>query len=338
MACNVSAQAPRRVIVYVGDGVGTGHWTIARWQQEHLAVDDFPTVGLIDTRNAQGLVTESAAAATAFAVGERTFAGALGLGPDSLPRPTALERARERGLATGLITTTSLTDATPAAFCAHYPSRSHLDVARQMADQHIDVLLGGGRRVFAYAQMDDSTSALDYLRRRTTYVETATQLRGLDLDTVATLSALLADGDLPLAGARDPSLATLTETALTLLDRDPEGFFLLVENEETDTQAHHNEPLPVLAAEMRSLDAAIRVGLDYQHRHPETLLLVLGDHETGGMTIYADSTGAPVIRYGTTGHSANLVPLFAKGPGAERFGGMQSNDAIGRLLAAVIGG
>lgn len=333
-----ASQAPRRVVLFVADGAGTAHWSVARLARHHLAVDDFPVVGLVDTRDAHAIVTESSASGTAYAIGVRTFQGALGLDADSQPRPTALERARANGLAVGLMTTTYITDATPAAFAAHYPSRDHLEVAREMASERIDVLMGGGRHSFAAAMFPDSTTALDRLRGRSTYVDNAADLRALDLDTVTTLAALLADGDMPLAPERNPSLAEMTRLALTVLGRDPEGFFLLVENEETDTQAHANRPYATIAREMEAMDDAIRAGVAYHATHPETLLLVLGDHETGGMTILSDSTGAPLLRYTTRGHTAAMVPLFAWGPGAEQFGGLHANEDIGKLLAEAVGG
>ncbi len=327
---------PPRVIVFVADGAGIGHWTIARITLERPIVDEFPVVGLVDTRGADHLVTESAASATAYATGTRTFRRALSVGPDSQPRPTVLEAARDGGLATGLVTTTYLTDATPAAFCAHYPWRNQGAVARQMAAQRVTVLLGGGRAVFERAIMEDSTTALATMRRHYTFVETAQQLRTLDLDTVNLLFGLFADRDLPLAPTRAPTLAEMTRTALTVLDRDPDGFFLLVENEETDTQAHGNRAFEVLAAEMRATDQAIREAVAYQNRHPETLIVVVGDHETGGLAVVSDSLGAPVVRYVTGGHTAALVPLFARGPGAERFAGMLANELVGRLLLAAV--
>lgn len=336
--CTASAQTHARAIVFIADGAGTGHWTVARIQREQLAVDEFPVAGLVDTRDHDGLVTESAASATAYSIGLRTFRGALGIGPDSEPHLTALERAREHGLAVGLLTTTAVTDATPAAFAVHYHRRDQREAARQLASQHIDVILSGGRARFATALFPDSTTALAHLKERSTYVESAGELHALDLDTVTVLVGLLADGNVPLAGEREPSLAEMTRIALTVLDRDPQGFFLLIENGETDTQAHANRPFETLAAEMEAFDDAIRVGLEYQRRHPETLLLVLADHETGGITVHADEGGTPTIRYAMTGHTGALVPLFAKGPGAEAFGGLKANEEVGKLLAAAVGG
>jgi alkaline phosphatase len=301
---------------------------------DHLAVADFPVVGLVDTRGADHVVTESAAGATALATGVRTFYGGLSVGPDSLPRETVLEAARARGLATGIVTTTSWLDATPAAFVAHSPARrAWTRILEGYLAVRPTVILTGGRRALARRLPPDSTPAGERFRQAYTVVTTADELDRVGLDTVTALLGLLADGDLPLAPDRRPSLAHLAETALAVLDRDPEGFFLLVENEETDTQAHANAPLPVLAAEMRAFDEAVRAGLRYQLRHPETLIVVVADHETGGLSL-THAGDSLQLSYHTKDHTAELVPLFAQGPGAERFGGLLTNAEVGRRLIA----
>jgi alkaline phosphatase len=333
--CETSGP-PTRVILFIGDGAGVGHWSVARIARDSLAVDGFAVSGLVDTRGSDHLVTGSAPAATALATGVRSRMRAVGVGPDSARRTTVLEYARQRGLSTGLVSTTRLTDATPAAFATHWPNRDHYEIARQFATQDITVLLGGGREGFARIPDDGPPSPLDRMRGRYVYVESADGLERLDPDTVTALLGLLAEADLPLAPERRPSLADLTRTALTILDRNPRGFFLMVENEETDTQAHHNEPYAVLEAEMLALDDAIRVAVDYRARQPNTLIVVVGDHETGGTALVQDDDGAPGLRYITPGHTAALIPIFAHGPSAQRFGGLIRNDEVGRHLIAIV--
>lgn len=335
-AAGASGREAPRVIVIVGDGVGAGHWTVARIAAESLAVERFTAYGLVDSRGWRHLVSGSAPTGTAYATGVRSFMGAVGVGPDSLPRTSALEYAQQRGMSTGLVTTTRLTDATPAAFAAHHPSRDDVAIAAQMAVKDVTVLLGGGRAAFTRARVDSSATALDAMRRRYAYVETADELYALDPDTVSALLGLFADADMPLAPQRTPSLPEMTQTALAILDRNPAGFFLLVENEEIDTQTHHNEPYDVVAAEMLDLDTAIRTAVAYRERHPETLIVVLGDHETGGLSVLANDEGDPELRYTTSGHTAALLPIFAVGPGAERFAGIQDNDEVGRALIASV--
>jgi alkaline phosphatase len=140
----------------------------------------------------------------------------------------------------------------------------------------------------------------------------------------------------------------LTDAALRVLERDPDGFFLMVENEGSDTYAHRNSDREAVTAEMLGLDAAIAIALEYQERHPRTLILVTADHETGGMYLPGDTVQrldptepvrpSMVLRYGTGSHTAGLVPLFAAGPGAERFGGLKDNDEVGRILKELVGG
>ncbi|HEX9582097.1 MAG TPA: alkaline phosphatase [Gemmatimonadales bacterium] len=331
-----AADAQTRVILMVADGAGVGHWTIGAHSIGNLAVQEFPVVGLVDTRGDHHIVTESAAAATAYATGVQTYPGAVGMGPDSQPRQTVLEAAKERGLATGLVTTTLLTDATPAAFASHVTRRIHAEVARQMARAGIDVLLGGGRYVFENVLNRDSAVLLDAMLPRYTYVTSADSLKALRLSRVRTLLGLFAEQDMDLGFARSPSLADMARAALEVVDQNPRGFFLLIENEETDTQAHRNQPYDVIAAEMVTFDDAVHVALDYQKRHPETLLVVVGDHETGGLALQPGSAGGVAAVYTTTGHTAALVPVFARGPRAERFAGIITNSRVGELLHAAV--
>jgi alkaline phosphatase len=330
----VAAQrAPPRVILFIGDGTGVGAWTAARVSADALAVERLPVGGLVDAREGSGKITDSAASATALAAGIHTFNGAISVGPDSQPVRTVLELAEARGMATGLVATSSITHATPAAFAAHVPSRSQqFEIARQMAGQGIDVLLGGGRRYFLPMVRPDSVDLVGELRRHSTVVESAEALGSLGMDTVRTLVGLFADDGMPPAAERTPTLAQMTAAALAILDRDPNGFFLMVEGSQPDWREHENDSLAAVAAEVLDLDRAVAVALDYCARRPETLVIVTADHETGGLAVVEDSTGAFAAAYVGGDHTATLVPLFAGGPGAERFGGLRSIDNVGRAL------
>jgi alkaline phosphatase len=143
---------------------------------------------------------------------------------------------------------------------------------------------------------------------------------------------LFAPDGMPAFDTRGPTLAEMTAAALTVLDRDPDGFFLMVEGSQPDWREHENAPLAAVAAEVLDLDRAVAVALEYCTRRPETLVIVTADHETGGLAVVEDSTGGFAARYAGPDHTAALVPLFARGPGAARFGGLKSIDAIGRLL------
>ena len=386
----VSGEPPSRVILFIGDGAGASYWTAAAFSQDHLAVEQLPVGGLVDTRASDSKITDSAASATAYSAGVMTYNGAIGVDPDSNSVQTVLEIAQGRGMATGLVATSSITHATPAAFASHVPNRGWaFEIARQLAAAELDVILAGGRRYFDPALRPDSLDLLSDLKARSTYVETAAELASLQTSRVTSLVGFFADDHMPAEPQRSPTLPAMTSAALEVLDHDPDGFFLMVEGSQPDWRAHDNDPLSAIVAEMLDLDRAVGVALEYQAEHPETLIVVTADHETGGLAIQqtsprrsltraavmadsvvhqlaeasnftdpdlatlADSAswylgrlsrrlmraarlgeGPPtlVARYTTGSHTAQMVPLFASGPGAEQFGGIKANWEIGRLL------
>jgi len=290
LTMSAECQNPPRVIVFIVDGAGVGHWSLANLTTTDLALREFPVVGLVDTRGANHIYTGSAASATAYATGERTFINAIGVGMDSLPRKTVLELAAEQGMATGLVTTGRITDATPAAFATHVPNRVYeWEIARQLSLKTVTVLMGGGRENFEGYDRPDSSDLITPLRERYTFVEDTRGLRSLDMDTVTTLLGLFTPSDMPVYPERSPSLTEMTKATLEVLDKNPLGFFLMLETEQTDTQAHEHAPLEVLAGEMLDVNETIMTILEYQNKNPETLILVLGDHETGGLAVQTET-------------------------------------------------
>lgn len=328
---------PFNVIVFIGDGTGVPQWSAAKLGSSDLAIERFPVVGLVDTRASNTRVTDSAAGATAFSAGIRTYNGAIAVGPDSTPVRTVLELAESQGMATGLVATSTITHATPAAFAAHVPSRNmHWEIAEQLAESGTEVLMGGGFRYFAPTERPDSQNLVTRLEEAGALVRTQAQLLALDPDTLRVLYGLFADNNPGPAIGREPSLPMMTDAALQVLENDEQGFFLMVEGSQIDWRAHDNAPLRELIAEVLDFDMAIRQGLLFQERHPNTLILVVADHETGGLALHVDSMGVFRAHYTTQGHSAEMIPLFASGPGASLFGGVIDNDRVGRLLLQLV--
>ena len=384
------AQLPGKVILFIGDGVGVSYWTLARFASEDLAINEFRILGLVDTRASNTRITDSAAAATAYASGVRTYNGAIGVDPDTTSVPTVLEQARDHGWATGLVATSSVTHATPASFAAHVPLRAmQFEIARQMVESGVDVLLGGGLRWFSAGTRPDGVDLVGRLSRTHTAAMDANQLRSVDLGSTNRLFGLFAEDGMPDAHLRTPGLPDMTRAAIEVLDHDEDGFFLMVEGSQPDWRGHDNDPVQAITAEMLDFDRAIAVGLDYQRRHPETLIVVVADHETGGLAVelandrtdmietaaeldeagarlagvaellpepnrtelrhMADSLRATAVQirrsarttggtvslraaYTTRDHTAQMIPLFASGPSAERFGGIIDNWRVGELL------
>jgi alkaline phosphatase len=338
-------ERPSRIVLLIGDGVGTAHWTAARLASPGLSVERFTTMGLVDTRSSSSWITDSGAGGTAYASGVRTFNGAIGVGPDSLPARNVVEVARDQGWATGIVATSSVTHATPATFVAHVPSRAQeFDIARDVLASGVDVFLGGGTRWFDGAVRPDSADLIAQVRSSHTYVTSVAELAALDLSSTTRLAGLFAEGHMPSAATRTPTLPEMTRAALAVLGHDPDGFFLMVEGSQPDWLAHDNAPIDSLVAEVLDFDAAIGVALDWAEANPGTLVVVVADHETGGLAVeltpdsvyVAGTPRVPFADYTSLEHTAEMVPLFAAGPGAHLFGGIKDNFRVGQILQELV--
>lgn len=349
---NVNAEV-RNIIVLIADGAGVGLWTAAAYASDALAVKDFPVVGLVDTRSASHKVTDSGAGASVYATGERVTNRTISVGPSSacpLPRSSDTSRvrpagcnpldswfrlARDKGKSTGIVTTTTVVDATPAAFVVHSPSRYWYDeIAADLATARLDVMFGGGRRYFAGATRGDGRDLLGGMCASSVCLTTADDLAAYRPDARPVVG-LFAEGDMDQRPARPVGLPAMVEQALAKLRLDPDGFVALFESEATDNATHANATLDRITADMLEFDRAVAVALAFARRTPGTLVIVTGDHETGGVSLA--ETGADFqLRYTTTGHTAGLVPLFAFGPRAESFGGLRENYEIGQRLFGIV--
>jgi alkaline phosphatase len=302
-------------------------------------VATMPVTGLVDVRSLSGPVTDSAASATAYATGAGTRNKTVGMDGDGAARCNLLELARAAGWATGVVTTATILDATPASFLAHVPTRSNSRlVARHIAESGVSVLLGGGRE--AFAPPDGCPECLDALRGKAHLLEDGRALEAVTSKRDRRpVIGLFAQSSLALAAKQDPSLAKMTAAALTLLEQRGPSFVLIVEGALTDDLSHQRAPLELLQAELRAFDAAIVRALEFQKRHPDTLVLVVSDHETGGLALLPNAEGggvkahyAPPPPGKDAEHTAQWIPLFASGPGAEEFSGLRTNAEVGRML------
>jgi len=327
-------KTPHNVILFVGDGMGTGHLAAAgayrNGRPGRLVFERFPHHARVTTTNLSGAVTDSAAAATAMATCVKTLNGVISvaLPGDGQPLPTVLEAFQSLGKRTGLVTTSTLTDATPAAFGAHAVDRG--DDAG-IADHYLSktrphVLLGGGSPALA----PQAAAAAGY-----TVVQDLAGLLAVD-PAAERVAGLFGDGPMPSAedglGAL-PSLADMTRAALAALEPHPNGFFLLVEEEGTDTFAHLNDLRRTVRAVLE-LDDAVEVARAWAERRRDTLVVVTADHETGGLTDVRDKGAGrlPAARWTTPNHTDRRVPIFAAGPTAERVVGSLDNTGLAPLL------
>ena len=343
---NISAGRPRRVILLIGDGMSFNHVALARHRTVgaggRLYMERMPVLGLVRTYSANRLITDSAAAATALACGVKTDNGRIGTTPDDTPWQSILERARDKGFRTALVATSTISHATPAGFAAHVESRgSEADIAAQMIDNRVDILLGGGRKHWLPAphggRKDDRNLTEEARAAGYRIAYSRDQLAALQPGPVL---GLFADEGMTTY-APEPSLAEMTRTALDLLNAksdwfapDPR-FFLMVEGSQIDWAAHANDTDNTVRQTLL-FDMAVREALDFARRDKRTLVIVTADHETGGLLINADKH-IPVAAWNSKNHSAGDVPLYAFGPGSTLFSGANDNTDIPKMIARLLG-
>jgi len=333
---------PKNIILFIGDGLGFQQVTAAKVAKGTLAMERCPVAALVTTWSASGLVTDSAAGATAMATGVKVKNGAVSLDAKGQPLKTALEYAEEKKKATGLVSTCAVTHATPAGFAAHVPSRGQqIVIAEQMAASGIDVLFGGGLQYFdpppsTNAPAEKVKPALDVLKKKMKVALTAEEFQ--KIKTPKKAAALLYPKHPPIAAEREISLAELTEKAIEILSRDKDGFFLMVEGSQIDWMGHRNDGTN-LVTEVVDFDDAIGVGLDFAEENGETLVIITSDHETGGFAVLGGSVENKTVDktgFVHKGHTASMVPLFAYGPGHEVFHGIIDNTDIGKAMIRFI--
>ena len=285
------------VIFMVPDGFGDLSAEAYRYFKGSDAVWESGFRASVQTASASSPVTDSAAAATAYATGEKTDNGKIAVGPDGDPLVSILTLAYEAGKSTGIVSTDAVTGATPAAFAASNEDRDNQDeIAQDYVDRgQLTVALGGGRASFLADPDQDGTSTLEEAQAAGfTYVTTADELRASDAER---LLGLFGDGPLGLPlgnGSNEPDLAEMTEVALDRLTVDQDGFFLVVEAAGTDIWGHANDAAAVMRS-AEEYEEAVQVALAYAADNPGTLVVSVADHETGGLQLALDGERTPAV-------------------------------------------
>lgn len=312
----------------IGDGMGTAQiYAGLVASKDNLNLERFRYTGFCRTNSSDNFITDSAAGATAFSTGHKTYNGAIGVDSTGKPLETILETASKRGLATGLVATCSITHATPASFIAHQASRSQdEDIAADFLKTNIDLFIGGGRKFFE--DREDGKNLVDELTKKGYQVTDSTvDLGKLNGKKVA---AFVADVHPPkMSEGRGDMLPKATDAAIRLLSQNKKGFFLMVEGSQIDWGGHANDSQYIID-EMLDFDRAIGSALDFAEKDGETLVIITADHETGGYALTGGDlqTGEVEAKFVWGNHTGIMVPVFAYGPGAEAFMGIYHNTAI----------
>jgi alkaline phosphatase len=285
------------------------------------------------------LITDSAAGATAFSCGVKTYNAAIGVDKDTVPVETVLEIANKRGRATGLVTTTTIVHATPASFIAHQPHRDQYEeIAADFLDTPVDLFIGGGLKYFT--NRADGRDLKAELTAKGYYVSDYTQeeLGAVRVPTGAKLGYLTSYSDpVPVAQGRD-YFDTAVQLSLGFLpNQSKKGFFMMIEGGQIDWGGHANDS-DYLVSEMLEFDKVIGRVLDFARTDGETLVIVTADHETGGYSILKHSTVDSLKTAFTTDyHTGDFIPVFAFGPGAEAFSGVYQNTDICKKMKHALG-
>lgn len=318
------SKRPRNVILMIGDGMGVAQiYAGATANKGKLYLDNFKHVGFSRTQSANRYVTDSGAGGTAIATGNKAINYSVGLDSAGNPVTSVMKIAQQNGLATGIVVTTSMLDATPASFVAHVEQRDMMpEIATQFVESGVDVFIGGGIRHFN--NREDQRNLLDELKLKGYQVYN-------DLDSIKTvkqgkLAGFVRNGRII---ERGDQLQVTTDVALDILDNNRKGFFLMIEGSEIDGGGHEND-IKFLVDDMLDFDKAVGKALDFAERDGRTLVIVTADHETGGLTLTGGNmqTGEVTGRFSTDGHTGVMVPVFAYGPGAEYFTGIDENTSF----------
>ena len=366
-------KQPKNVIYLIGDGMGFGAVTsLLLSMEEETGFEKAPVIGLSETCSANNYVTDSPAGGTALATGTRTCNGFLGVGPDSVQLESLLKKAQKMGKKTGIVVNTTLTEATPGAFYAGVTSRKEsYKIAEQFTESGVDVAIGAGLSAFinrpdsidmtevlinkGYDVYLDWKSVLgtesqkfvgildmgDVHRRNKKSTTTASAAEGQEVCLAARLAATEETADTTRFSEPTEYLQKACTKALDVLEKEAKnGFFLMIESAIIDGYGHNNDSEGMIE-EMQEFDNTLQTLIAYVNEHPNTLLVVTADHETGGTGVAYKSheVNHPEglhLNFSTKGHTGTVVPVFAYGAGAEKFRGIFQNRDLPGIIEGLM--
>jgi alkaline phosphatase len=353
-------ETAHNIIFMVGDGMGLSNVNAARIYKNGLDggplnMETLPVIGYQRTYSRNSTITDSASAASAWACGEKFDNGEIckHFENESYPR-SILELAKEKLKATGLVATSTITHATPAAFGAHVTDRScEKEIARQYIELTTpDVILGGGKDNFYSFTGDPCGTYGDFLREAKnngyTLVYTGVEMKEAISQKVTKILGVFSNKNMVpeykrTSDTREPKLHEMTAAALAVLDKNPQGFFLLVEGSQIDGGNHSNN-FEYMVGELLAFDQAVRVVLEWINEKPErkknTLLIITSDHEVGGFAIVGPSDTLPKkndlnsieVGWISRKHTGGDTIIWSQGPGSQKLGKALDNTDIYKVM------
>lgn len=352
------AGQTKNVIVLIPDGTGATHTTVARWYKGFPLALDQMDLGAVRTYGADSLITDSAPAATAFATGQKSGDKLIGILPDAVTIPgvpqmpdnlkykpiaTVLEAAKLYGKSVGMIATSNIQHATPAAYSSHWHDRSNYnEISEQQVYLDMDVVFGGGKKYLTPKEMGgtrtDGENLIEVLRSRGyAFVENRDDMMKTQAQKVWGMfadDAMAYEFDRKhFLASKEPSLAEMTQKAIQILSSNPKGFFLFVEGSKVDWASHANDPIGVISDTL-AFDDAVGVAVDFAKQNGETLVLAFTDHGNGGMSLGHGGTDKTYSKLPLNALIAPLKKAKLTGEGIEKALGQDLSEANIRKVMA----
>ncbi|WP_236838601.1 alkaline phosphatase [Caldalkalibacillus salinus] len=290
-----NAEQPKNVIVMIGDGMGVGQMEVARLfeygKEGTLFMETLPHVALSRTYSADHIATDSGAAGTALANGDKTNNGMIGVGPDGQPLTSILDIFKDQDKTVGVVSTNTVTDATPAAYVANVEDRweGQEEIARQILENEVDIALGGGEDYFIPENQNGKDLLAQFEDKGYHVVRTADELANVETDVDTKLLGLFNRsymnyvGDREVLESEEPSLLEMTEKAIDTAANDEEGFFLMIEGARIDHVSHAAD-FGGIWREVIDFDQAVEYAVNWAEENGDTLVVVKADHETMGIS------------------------------------------------------
>ncbi len=317
----------KNIILFISDGMGISQFHSGLVANRNsLYVENLRYIGFTKTQSADDFITDSAASGTAIACGKKTYNGAIGVDADTNAVTNIVELAEKQGLSTGLISTSSITHATPASFIAHNPTRKDDEgIAADFLKVDIDLFIGGGMKYFENRR--DDRNLLKELEEKG--YDVYDEIDKIKVEQGKNIACLADKGHMPAMPDRGDYLPQAVDIALKRLSQNEKGFFLMVEGSQIDWGGHQNNT-EYIVREMLDLDKALGLALDFAHESGETLVLFTADHETGGMALAGGDPEKGIIEgeFTSKHHSGVMVPVFSAGPGCENYIGIYENTDL----------
>jgi alkaline phosphatase len=321
----------RNVILLIGDGMGLPQ-LYAAYTANHAALNIFNMrhTGLSKTSSYDAYITDSGPGSTAFSSGVKTNNRSVGVDHKGQPLPLLPQILKKINIRSGIITAGDMTDATPADFYAHQAERSNSEaILRDLIQSPVDIVMGAPAPKVSKA-LYDSMAMIFSVYGTLQNMPSAPKLPLVIMDTMA---------GKPVGNGRGQWLQQAFRKSLDLLSGEKAGFFLMVEGAQIDNGGHSNN-LVYLVSELLDFDQAVAEAIRFADEDGETLVIVTGDHETGGLTLHAGNYEKGYVsgRFATDDHTALPVPVFAYGPGAQLFTGVYENTDIFHKIMRVFAG